>query len=312
VKDDAFAIEPENPGQQVEYIDQRLTAVGYGVYLGGVHVYCDNLALPIFVPSAEINYSLTNVTAISKTVFADRASAFQAVAATKSAAGGPTPFAYYRGVGGALIVPTVFSPATTPHIDQTIRTAMVVLANDVKNEMTVLAGTLAGLQVMKTLAARIIRWSQGKPNSIPGPPPRPKLDPAEERLLRTQMNLKNKPVIRSGTVLTKPTEFRHTLNRENPMAAYGRIEKEGHMRFSTGDSAHYGDGVYSWRAQEPNVHGYVDVEVPAGTAVETLQVDGKTWVRLVPPTGDRLPVKIIRTDLTDHEQKLGRIMARDD
>ena len=114
---------------------------------------------------------------------------------------------------------------------------MVVLANDVKNEMTVLAGTLAGLQVMKTLAARVIRWSQGKPNSIPGPPPKPQINPAEERLLKTQMNLKNKAVIRSGTVLTKPTEFRHTLNRESPMSAYARIEKEGHMRLSTGDTA---------------------------------------------------------------------------
>ena len=101
VKDDAVAIEPENPGQQVDYIDERLTAVGYGVYLGGVHVYCDNLTLPVFVPNAEINYTLNNAAAISKKVFADRASAFQAVAAVKPAAGGPTPFAYYRGVGGA-------------------------------------------------------------------------------------------------------------------------------------------------------------------------------------------------------------------
>ena len=40
-------------------------------------------------------------------------------------------------------------------------------------------------------------------------------------------------------------------------------------------------------------------------------MDGKTWVRLVPPTGDRLPVKIIRTDLTATEQQMGRIMIRD-
>jgi len=126
------------------------------------------------------------------------------------------------------------------------------------------------------------------------------------------MNLQNKAVVRSGQVLKQPMVVRHSLNRENPMAAFGRIEKEGSVRISTGGNAHYGEGVYAWRAGEQKVGAYVDIELPPGTAVETLQVDGKSWYRIVPPSGDRVKVKVVGTNLSEQEQKMGRIMARDD
>jgi hypothetical protein len=144
---------------------------------------------------------------------------------------------------------------------------------------------------------------------VAAPPPKPKLDPAEARLLSTQHNLQGKQVIRSGRVLKEPQVFRHDLT-VNPPASFGRIEKEGEMRLAKGGNAHYGEGVYAWNPDTPSAGPHIDIEVPAGTAVESLEVGGKRWVRLVPPTGDKLRVKIVRTNLSEYEQKMGRIMAR--
>jgi hypothetical protein len=309
--DDLVEVQSTDPSKQADYIDQRLVAVGYSIYLGGCHVYCDNLKLPVFLPNSEINFTLASARSVGDTVHADRAAALKAAAAGPKAAGGASPVAYYRAVGGALIAPTVFSPATTPRTIQTLRTAMTVLADDVKNQMIVLVGTLVGTAVLKMLATRVVRWSQGGPEPTPSPPPRPQLHPSEERLLNTQQNLQNKQVIRSGKVLTEPAVFRHDLTADNPLASFARIEKEGAMRLSTGAKAHYGEGVYAWTLDKRAVGPCIDVEVPAGTAVETLTVDGKTWVRLVPATGDRLPVKIVNTNLTEQQKQMGRIMARD-
>lgn len=309
--DDLIEIQSTDPSKQTDYIDRRLVAVGYSIYLGGCHLYCDNLKLPVFLPNSEINFTLANAQSVGDTVYADRAAAQKAAASGPKSADGAAPVAYYRGVGGALVVPTVFSPATTPRTIQTLRQAMVVLANDVKNELTVLVGTLVGTAVLKMLATRVIRWSQGSPEPLSSPPPKPRLHPAEERLLNTQQNLQNKQVIRSGKVLTEPAVFRHDLTADNPLASYARIENEGSLRLSTGAKAHYGEGVYAWTPDKRAVGPCIDIEVPAGTAVETLTVEGKTWVRLVPATGDRLRVKIVNTNLSEQQKQMGRIMARD-
>jgi hypothetical protein len=123
--------------------------------------------------------------------------------------------------------------------------------------------------------------------------------------------LQNKQVLRSGKVLTQPTVFRHDLTADNPLASYARIEKEGALKLSTGGKAHYGEGVYAWTLDKRAVGPCIDVEVPPGTAVETLTVDGKTWVRMVPATGDRLRVRIVNTNLTEQQKQMGRIMVRD-
>jgi hypothetical protein len=308
VVDDRINVQSTDPSKQDDYIDRRLTAVGYSIYLGGCHLYCDGLKLPVFLPDSDINHMLANVQSVGETVFEDRAAALKAVTAT----GNSTAVAYYRAVGGALIAPTVFSPATTPRIIQTLRAAMVTLANDVKNEMTILVGTLVGAKIMNMLATRVIRWSQGAPAPTASPAPKLKLHPAEERLLNTQQNLQGKQVIRSGKVLTEPTVFRHDLTADSPMASYARIEKEGSMRLATGGKAHYGEGVYAWKLDKRAVGPCIDIEVPADTAVETLTVEGKTWVRLVPASGNRLKVRIVNTNLTEQEKQMGRIMARDD
>jgi hypothetical protein len=54
---------------------------------------------------------------------------------------------------------------------------------------------------------------------------------------------------------------------------------------------------------------YIDIEVPAGTGVETLDFGNSNWVRLMPPNGDRLSVKIVGTNLTPAQIEMGRKLA---
>jgi hypothetical protein len=88
--------------------------------------------------------------------------------------------------------------------------------------------------------------------------------------------------------------------------SYAHIEKEGSLELATGADAHYGEGVYAWPAGKPSTRAYIDIEVPPGTAVETLNVGGQRWVRMVPPNGDRLPVKIVGTNLSPAQIKMAR------
>jgi hypothetical protein len=169
--DDTIDVQSTDPTKQDDYIDRRLVSVGYSIYLGGYHLYCNNHQMPVFLPDSDINFMLANAQSIGDTIYEDRSAAQHAAAAAQKTADRGAPVAYYRAVGVARIAPTVFSPATTPRIIQTLRTAMMVLADDVKNEMTVLAGTLIGTAVLKMIATRVIRWSQGHPEAVPSLPP---------------------------------------------------------------------------------------------------------------------------------------------
>jgi hypothetical protein len=114
--------DPKRPGQinlrvytplnEPDYIENRLTAVGYGIYLFGCHLYCTGLSMPVFLPDSHIDFTVANAVSINTTIYADRASADVAIDAAPAAPNGVAQYAFYRGAGGALIVPTIFSPAT--------------------------------------------------------------------------------------------------------------------------------------------------------------------------------------------------------
>lgn len=133
--------------------------------------------------------------------------------------------------------------------------------------------------------------------------------PALARLARTQKNLLGQNAARTSSTLAKPTTFRHTLTADVPPASYAQIEKAGQLRLSSGGKAHYGEGVYAWEQGAKQVGKYVDIEVPAGTAAEKIVVGGQTWYRLVPASGDTLPVKIVGTNLSTEEIAIGRKLA---
>ena len=132
------------------------------------------------------------------------------------------------------------------------------------------------------------------------------------RLEATSANVQEAQVVRSSAVLTESQVFRHRLTGRTKGASFVRIQMEGSMRISTaGEKALFGEGVYAWAEGQPRVSPYIDIEVPAGTAVETLIVKGQTWYRLLPAQGSVLPVKIVGTDLAPEEIALGRVAVND-
>lgn len=133
------------------------------------------------------------------------------------------------------------------------------------------------------------------------------------RLEKTVANLLNQEVTRSARIISKPEVFRHSLAHPiTPGIPYASIERQGTLRLSKGATAHYGEGVYAWQKGANGVGKYIDIEVPAGVAVEQLIVKNsltgsrQVFVRLVPATGDTVAAKIVGTNLTKEEIELGR------
>jgi hypothetical protein len=67
-----------DPKQNARYIDKVVTAVGYSIYLGGYHVYCQGLDLPILVPDDMVDFGLASAENASSTVFDSRENALAA------------------------------------------------------------------------------------------------------------------------------------------------------------------------------------------------------------------------------------------
>jgi hypothetical protein len=137
---------------------------------------------------------------------------------------------------------------------------------------------------------------------------------AMQRLQQTQYTPKGEQLTRSARVLKQPETFRHTIHNQTPQVTYAQIEKDAAMRLSTGDGAKYGQGVYAWeKGKPPGSQTYIDIEVPPGTAVETIKFpDGRVYVRMMPPTGDKLPAKIVGSNLTQQEIAQGRRFVASD
>ena len=91
---------------------------------------------------------------------------------------GITPFAYYEGAGGAVIAPTIFSPATTPRIIATYYEARTLYANYVIHGLTGVAVGIAGGMVLRMILGRVLRPRSGDLK----PPPRPPPDPSPPKI----------------------------------------------------------------------------------------------------------------------------------
>ncbi|MFO0606347.1 MAG: DUF4157 domain-containing protein [Polyangiales bacterium] len=156
-----------DPRGHSDYIENRFNAVGFGIYLGGYAIYVSGLELPVLVPEAWFNFSLTNATPADLAIFPGRAEALAAVPIGPPAPGRGMPYTYFRGVGG-LVAPTVFSPATTPRIIATALDARRRLAASVQRDLIILALSMVGARVLM----RFLRWVGGRisaPRALPPP-----------------------------------------------------------------------------------------------------------------------------------------------
>ena len=150
----------------------------------------------------------------------------------------------------------------------------------------------AGEKGLRTIALRLAQRLARSPS------------PAQARLLRTQINLRNQDVIRTVETLRKPMVYRHTITSEVKFASYAQIKKGGHLNLSKGANAHYGEGVYVWPAAKKGVGKYIDIEVKVSTGVEKIVTKNNGhWFRLVPPEGNKLSVKIVGHNFSKEELK---------
>ena len=131
--------------------------------------------------------------------------------------------------------------------------------------------------------------------------------------MRTQANVQGVQVTRSVALLDKPGVFRHTITHDNPPASFARIVKQGFMNLAKpGNSAQFGEGVYAWESGAKGIgRRYIDIEVPAGTAVEYLTTPGGKFYRLVPAAGDTLAVRVVGHNFPPAEVQLGNAMVGD-
>jgi hypothetical protein len=136
-----------------------MSAVGFSIYLGGYLVYCDGLPLPLILPDSHVAFGLADVRTPDVTIYPTRAAA---VAALPLGPPAPAPsVTYYSGAGGAVIAPTLFSPATTPQFIECALRARRELAQQVQYELVVLAITLVGGMAVRALVNRIARRGGG-------------------------------------------------------------------------------------------------------------------------------------------------------
>ncbi len=157
-----------DPRTHRDFVERRVTAVGYGLTEGGYLLYCEGLPLPVLVPESQVDLGVTSAEPLGASLYPDRDSALAELDARGTEAGHPR-YAWYRGAGGALIVPTLFSQATTPRIARTMLAVREHLAQTTQRELKVLLLTLTGTKVLQGVFSRVLRVG-----AEPAPRPQPR------------------------------------------------------------------------------------------------------------------------------------------
>jgi hypothetical protein len=130
--------------------------VGFGLTEGGYLLYCEGLPLPVLIPESQVDLGVTSAEPLHASIYPDRDTALAALAVSASEAGQPR-YAWYRGAGGALVVPTLSSPATTPRIARTMLAVRTHLAQTTQRELKVLLLTLTGTKVLQGVFSRVLK-----------------------------------------------------------------------------------------------------------------------------------------------------------
>ena len=160
-----------DPRAHRDFVEWRVTAVGFGLSAGGYLLYCEGLALPVLVPEAHVDLSLARAQPLDTSIYPDRETALESLEDSASGAA-TTRYAYYRGADGALVVPTVFSPATTPRIARTMLQVRQHLADSTQRELKVLLLNLSGTRLLQGLFSRAVKV-RAEPVAASLPPRQP-------------------------------------------------------------------------------------------------------------------------------------------
>ncbi|HZI08316.1 MAG TPA: hypothetical protein VEZ71_30125, partial [Archangium sp.] len=159
--------EMAEPRAHRDFVERRVTAVGFGISAGGYLLYCEGLPLPVLVPESHVDLGLKSAVPLNASIYLDRDTALADMAAGPTGSGHAR-YAWYRAAGGALIVPTLFSPATTPRIARTMLEVRKHLVETAQRELKVLLLTLTGTKVLQGVFSRVVRVGT-EPASLPAP-----------------------------------------------------------------------------------------------------------------------------------------------
>ncbi|MEQ1950424.1 hypothetical protein [Mesorhizobium sp. CN2-181] len=275
-----FEFEPDDPNRPNEirvkvstpkdhqrYIDRLVTAVGYGIYLGGYHVYCEGVDLPVFVPESMVDFSAGVVSERSNNIF-DSAEEARALLAGSPA--GKVSTTYFWGAGGAVVSPTVFSPATTPQIIATMLDVRKALADAVTTELTALAISLIGGAIFKAVYGRIVGARRGAVQPpVRTPPPAAPAEITEETVrqamkgatLKTQQGRVSLPTIRKYVDMLK------SGSKPPPIRVDEGIIVEGNHRYIAGR-------IYK---QEPPIQPWAGGRPDRVVPWEKVEIDKAEW-----------------------------------
>jgi hypothetical protein len=195
------------PKDDAGYIDTRMTDVAYNIYQFGFLVYCRGMSLPIHVPESMVDLNPTTFEAIDAKVYDTLAQANEAIRRAPAKPKGVKPFAYYRGAGGAVISPTIFSPATTPRIIATFLEARRLYAEFVQKALAGLAISLAGGVILRVALGPYLRAFPADPKpprAVPPPIPR-RISPAEITEETVRAAMKGAPLKSQQASVSLPT-----------------------------------------------------------------------------------------------------------
>lgn len=168
-----------DPRSNSDFVERRCTGVGYGIYVGitsvaggGYLLYCNDLDLPLLLPAVYVNFGGGPATFISGVIQNSREDALNSLPIGPRPAGQPEPYAFYRAAGG-LIVPTMFTPTTTPRLVELILEARKQWVKEVTDELTVLFLTMVGAKLIFSARGLVRSGKPHKPSAASGPQRKP-------------------------------------------------------------------------------------------------------------------------------------------
>jgi hypothetical protein len=147
----AVSKEAADPQANVDYIDRRVTAVGYGIY-DGFMIFC-GLSQPINVSERLMYFGGGKYESASSEIFDDYGTASKQLPYGPPAPGAALPYAYFRVGNTGVIAPTTFSSTTTPRIVKSGWAAAQELKRQVQTELVYIALSIIGGMAVRALAA---------------------------------------------------------------------------------------------------------------------------------------------------------------
>jgi hypothetical protein len=151
-----------DPRLHSDYVDNLLNAVGFGIYLGGYYLFLDGFEMPVFVPHSHFNFNASGINAVDLAIYPDYYQAVDHLPVGPPAPGLPFPNAYYRGAGGKVIAPTLFTQGTTPRVIQTALEATRLLGKTVSDQLTIIGLQIVGAMLLRGIVGIITRISSGE------------------------------------------------------------------------------------------------------------------------------------------------------